>query len=59
MIKDLSDIDRSTDEGALLFAALVKLTGESQNGRTPSEVIDQLNRLSDELQKAYRYTPST
>lgn len=47
MIQDLKDIDRTTEEGRLLFVALVTITTESQKDKTPSEVIEQLNRLAN------------
>ena len=40
-IKTLKDIDDSTAEGRLLLAALAKLTTESQQNKTPDQVIVQ------------------
>jgi len=49
IIKYLSHIDRRTQEGRLLLAALAKLTTESQTDKTPEEVILQLHDLADEM----------
>lgn len=48
-ITQLDNIDRTTKEGRLLFAALVKLTTESQTDKEPDEVIAQLNELADKM----------
>jgi len=45
-ITDLKEIDTETKEGRLLFAALAKITTESQTDKTPYEVLEQLNELS-------------
>ena len=50
-IKDLNDIDRSTKEGRLLFAALVIITTESKTDRTPGQVIEHLNKLANKMDK--------
>ncbi len=47
MITDLNEINTETEEGKLLMAALAKLTGELETDKTPWEVIEQLNDLSD------------
>jgi hypothetical protein len=46
VITDLNEIDRTTEEGRLLFAALAKITTESQTDRTPDEVLAQLVKLA-------------
>ncbi len=46
----INDIDRTTMEGRLLFAALVKITTESQTDKTPDEVLQQLDVLSAEIE---------
>jgi len=51
MITDLNDIDRTSKEGRLLFAALAKITTESQRDKTPDEVIQQLNELADKMEE--------
>lgn len=51
VIKDLYDIDRTTEEGRLLFTALAKITTESQTDKTPDEVLQQINNLADEVDK--------
>jgi hypothetical protein len=51
MITDLNDIDRISKEGRLLFAALAKITTESQTDKTPDEVIQQLNELADKMEE--------
>ena len=48
-VNDLNDIDTTTEEGKLLFAALAKITTESQKDKTPYEVIKQLNQLNREM----------
>ena len=48
MIEDIVDIDRSTQEGRLLFAALAKITIEIEPDKTPGEVISQLNKMADD-----------
>lgn len=46
VITDLNEIDRTTKEGRLLFAALAKITTESQTDKTPHEVLEQLEELA-------------
>lgn len=48
-ITDLNEIDRSTKEGRLLFAALAKITTESQTDKTPYEVLEQLEDLATKM----------
>lgn len=48
-INDLNDIDTTILEGRLLFAALAVITSESETGKTPYEVIRELNNLSNEM----------
>lgn len=50
-IKDLNEIDRTTKEGRLLFAALAKITTESQTDKTPYEVLEQLEDLATKIDK--------
>jgi hypothetical protein len=50
-IVDIVDINTNIPEGKLLLAALAKITTESQTDKTPYEVIEQLNKLSDEMFK--------
>jgi hypothetical protein len=49
-ITNLNEIDLGSKEGKLLFAAIAKITSESQTDKTPDEVIQQLNDLSDKIQ---------
>ncbi len=49
VITDLNEIDRTTKEGRLLFAALAKITTESQTDKTPYEVLEQLEDLAAEM----------
>lgn len=49
MITELSQIDRTTQEGRLLFAALAKITVESQTDKTPYEVLEQLEELATKM----------
>lgn len=51
-IETLNDINRETPDGRLLFAALAKITTESQRDKTPDDVIGQLNDLADAMDKA-------
>lgn len=51
IIKDLNQIDRTTKEGRLLFAALAKITTESQTDKTPYEVLEQLEELATKMDK--------
>jgi hypothetical protein len=46
---DLKEIDRTTKEGRLLFAALAKITTESQTDKTPYEVLEQLEDLATKM----------
>lgn len=48
-IKDPNDIDASTKEGKYLYAALAKITTESQTDKTPYEVLDQLTELKNKM----------
>lgn len=48
-IVDIIDINTKLPEGKLLLAALAKLTTESQTDKTPYEVIEQLNNLSNSM----------
>lgn len=50
-ITDLNDIDTKLPEGKLLLAALSKITTESQTNKTPYKIIEQLNKLSNEMFK--------
>jgi len=49
MITDLNDINRTTEEGRLLFAALAKITTESQADKTLDEVFQQLNNIANKI----------
>lgn len=49
VITDLKEIDRTTKEGRLLFAALAKITTESQTDKTPYEVLEQLEDLATKM----------
>lgn len=53
---DLNKINRKTPEGRLLFAALAKITTESQTDKTPYEVLDQLEELADKMDEGERNT---
>ena len=48
-ITDLKEIDRTTKEGRLLFAALAKITTESQTDKTPYDVLEQLEELASSM----------
>jgi len=49
VITNLKEIDRTTKEGRLLFAALAKITTESQTDKTPYEVLEQLEDLATKM----------
>jgi len=49
VIKEPSDIDTQPIEGKFLLAAIAKITTESQTDKTPEEVIEQLNKLQNEM----------
>lgn len=46
---NLNDINTNTQEGKLLFAALAKLTTETDTDKTPDEVIADLIITSDRI----------
>lgn len=49
-IKEIKEINRAVPEGKLLFAAIAKITSESQTDKTPDQVIDQLYVLVDHME---------
>jgi hypothetical protein len=49
MIQDLNEINYSINEGRLLMAALAVITTECRTNKTPYEVIDELNKLSEHM----------
>jgi hypothetical protein len=51
-INTLNHINRKTPDGRLLFAALAKLTTESQKDKTPDQVIKQLNQFANAMDKS-------
>jgi hypothetical protein len=48
-ITDLNEIDTSTKEGRLLFAAIAKITTEIETDKTPYDVLEQLEQLAQQL----------
>lgn len=48
-ITDLDQIDRTTKEGKLLFASLIKLSTELYTDKTPFEILDELYVLAREI----------
>jgi hypothetical protein len=54
VITDLKEINRTTNEGRLLFAALAKITTESQTDKTPYEVLEQLEDLATKMDEHYK-----
>jgi len=50
MIESIKDINTETEEGALLLAALAKITTTSETDKTPDDVILQLNDINDAIQ---------
>lgn len=49
MIKSISQMNKNTAEGKLLFAALVKLS--ELHGKTIAEIFEELNELAGKLEK--------
>ncbi len=49
MIQDLNEINYSINEGRLLMAALAIITIECRTNKTPDEVIEELNKLSEHM----------
>ena len=54
-ITDLEEINTSTKEGRLLFAALAKITTESQTDKTPYEVLEQIEILATKMDSSNDY----
>jgi len=50
-ITDFNEINRTTKEGRFLFASLAKITTENQTGKTPNEVLEQLEILATKMDK--------
>ncbi len=48
-MKTINDINTKTEEGKMLFAALAKITTESQTDKTPDEVLGQVVELKDKM----------
>lgn len=48
-MESINEINLSTQEGRLLFAAIAKITTESQTDKTPEEVLRQLSVLSNSI----------
>jgi len=48
-MRTINEINTETEEGKMLMAALAKLTTESQTDKTPDEVLEQVQRLKDEM----------
>lgn len=48
-IRDVKDIDTTTESGKLLVMAIAKITTESELNKTPCEVIEQLNVMRDDV----------
>jgi hypothetical protein len=48
-MKTINEINTETEEGKMLMAALAKITTESQTDKTPYEVLEQLQKLKDEM----------
>lgn len=47
----IRDINTDVEDGKLLLAAIAKITTESQQDKTPVEVLEQLNKLKDHMFK--------
>jgi hypothetical protein len=48
-IQELNEIDCGIYEGRLLIAALAVITTECRTNKTPDEVIEELNKLSEHM----------
>lgn len=48
-ISTINEIDTNTAEGKLLFAAIAKISTESQTNKTPDQIVQQLNRLAAKM----------
>lgn len=59
VITDLNEIDTTTKEGRLLFAALAKITTESQTDKTPYQVLEQLEELATKIDASKNSNQST
>ena len=55
MITDLKDIDTTTKEGKCLIAALAKLTTESQQDKSPFEVLEQVVKLAEAMEETFSF----
>jgi len=49
-INDITDIDRMTPEGRMLFMALIRLSVTVDSTKTPAQIIEVLNEKADELE---------
>jgi len=48
-INDITDIDRKTPEGNLLFMALARLSCTVDSAKTPAQIIEILNIKAEDL----------
>ena len=48
-INDITDINRKTPEGNLLFMALARLSCTVDNAKTPAQIIEILNIKAEDL----------
>lgn len=49
MKADLNAINRDTEEGKMLLAAIAKISTESQTNKTPNQIIRQVNKLKNHM----------
>ena len=48
-INDITDIDRMTPEGKMLFMALIRLSVTVDSTKTPAQIIEVLNEKAEDL----------
>lgn len=49
MITEINEINRDTEEGRLLLAALSFITSKYETDKTPYDVLSELNDLADKM----------
>ena len=48
-MKHINEIDINTELGQYLFAAIAKITTESQTDKTPDDVLNQIRQLKEKM----------
>lgn len=49
-MKDIKEIDTTTEEGKMLLAAIAKISTESQTNKNPNQIMGQVNTLKNKMQ---------